>query len=171
MGSFGIKASVIYCRVSSVKQVTEGHGLDGQEKRCRDYAARKGYQVLEVFRDEAISGGLINRPQMERLIAFLEASDEEVVVIIDDIKRLARNVEGHFELKMQIYSRGGRIESPSMNFEDSPIGKFIETIFASAAEFERSGNRIQVLSRMKSRLELGYWPFNNPVGYKFSKNR
>ncbi|MEI6092951.1 MAG: recombinase family protein, partial [bacterium] len=40
-----MQCCVIYCRVSSERQVTEGHGLEGQEKRCRDYAEHKGYKV------------------------------------------------------------------------------------------------------------------------------
>jgi len=170
MGSFGNTQAVIYCRVSSSKQVREGHGLEGQEKRCYDYAISKGYSVVRIFREEGISGAVTNRPAMRRLLEFLEEKNESIVVIIDDIKRLARNVEGHFELRAQICSRKGVIESPSHKFEETPIGKFVESIFASAAEFERNENKVQVRNRMQARLELGFWVFNNPVGYKFSDN-
>ena len=44
--------AVIYCRVSSQKQVTKGDGLGSQETRCREYAGHKNYQIVEVFRDE-----------------------------------------------------------------------------------------------------------------------
>jgi len=54
--------AVIYCRVSSKRQVKEGHGLESQETRCREYAARRGYEVLEVFLDKAVSGGRLDRP-------------------------------------------------------------------------------------------------------------
>ena len=43
--------SIIYCRVSSDRQVREGHGLDGQELRCRAFARERGYEVVGVFRD------------------------------------------------------------------------------------------------------------------------
>src|SRR5690606_40108499 len=43
------QAALIYCRVSSTKQKLEGHGLDSQELRCRQYAAQHGYQVEAVF--------------------------------------------------------------------------------------------------------------------------
>ena len=46
--------SVIYCRVSSDRQVKEGHGLDGQELRCRKYSDEHGYEVAAVFRDEKL---------------------------------------------------------------------------------------------------------------------
>ena len=76
MGSFGkirreISEAVIYCRVSSDKQIRQGHGLETQEKRCREYAAGRGYKVVEVFHDGAISGGSDDRPSLYRLINLL----------------------------------------------------------------------------------------------------
>ena len=38
-----MRKTVIYCRVSSDRQVREGHGLQGQEQRCRAYAQAHGY--------------------------------------------------------------------------------------------------------------------------------
>ena len=162
--------AIIYCRVSSQKQADEGHGLDGQEKRCRDYAFSHNYHVVRVFREEGVSGGVIDRPAMQKLLAFLESSRDETIVIIDDIKRLARDVQGHFLLKTAIYSRNGRLESPSHRFEDSPEGKFVETVLAGAAELERNQNKKQVANKMKARLELGYWVFRHPAGFKFTKD-
>jgi DNA invertase Pin-like site-specific DNA recombinase len=168
MGSFGKNTNaVIYCRVSSSKQVREGHGLEGQEKRCHDYASNNNYHVINVFREEGISGGVIERPAMRRMLDFLDEQSGPTVVIIDDIKRLARDITGHFALRAEIGARQGIMESPSHRFEETPIGKLVESIFASTAEYERNENKVQVKNRMRSRLEAGYWVFNNPVGYKF----
>lgn len=159
--------ALIYCRVSSDRQVEEGHGLEGQEKRCRDYAKNLNYEIVGVFREEGISGGIIDRPQMQRLLVKLDEYKEmpdKTIVIIDDIKRLARSVEGHFLLKTAISSRNGTLESPSHRFEDSPEGKFVETVLAGAAELERNQNKQQVINRMKARAESGHWPFCLPPG-------
>jgi site-specific DNA recombinase len=48
--------AVIYCRVSSQQQVTQGSGLESQETRCKNYAASKNYEVAAVFKEEGISG-------------------------------------------------------------------------------------------------------------------
>ena len=169
MGSFGKNTqAVIYCRVSSSKQVREGHGLEGQEKRCYDYASNHNYNVIQVFREEGISGGVTERPAMRRMLDFLEDQSGPTIVIIDDIKRLARDIAGHFALRAEIGARQGIMESPSHRFEETPIGKLVESIFASTAEYERNENAVQVKNRMRSRIELWYWAFNNPVGYKFT---
>ena len=163
--------ALIYCRVSSERQVKEGHGLDGQERNCRRYAELKGYEVVEVFRDEGVSGGLIDREGMERMLDFLVAQGrgDEYVILIDDIKRLARDLIGHFTLRKAIQSRGARLESPSHKFGDEPEDVFVESIMAATAEYERNQNKRQVKNRMRARLEAGYWPFYQPPGYTYAK--
>jgi DNA invertase Pin-like site-specific DNA recombinase len=47
--------AAIYVRVSSEDQV-KGSGLEVQERECKAYAARHGYEVAAVFRDDGISG-------------------------------------------------------------------------------------------------------------------
>src|SRR5947209_7652677 len=163
--------AVIYCRVSSDRQVKEGHGLEGQERRCRKYAEDHGYEVLAVFRDEGVSGGVVDREGMQELLDFLdtEGPKGECVVIIDDIKRLARDVMGHFTLRKAIQGRGARLESPSHKFGNEPEEIFVESIMAATAELERNQNKRQVHNRMQARLEAGYWTFYPPPGYMYAK--
>ena len=163
------KIAVIYCRVSSDKQVREGHGLESQENRCRNYAAFNNFQVETVFRDEGISGAIFDRPGINNLLDQLEKTKEKRIVIVDDINRIARDVVVHFTIKKAIEKAGGELISLSMKLDDSPEGNFIETIMAASAELERNRNSRQVNDRMRSRLESGYWPFPAPLGYKFQK--
>lgn len=83
--------AVIYCRVSSQKQLREGDGLESQRARCEEFARFRNLTVVEIFRDEA-SGSAINRPAMKAMIAFLKSKREPYIVIIDDISRLARGI-------------------------------------------------------------------------------
>lgn len=158
---------VIYCRVSSAKQLKEGDGLHGQEQRCREYARSCGYQVLQVFQEQGLSGSLLDRQAMGAVLAFLDQQPQETIVLIEDLKRFARDVAVHFDLKLAIDARGGRLESPLFRFEDTPEGRFIETIVAAQAELERNQNRRQVKSRMRARLEQGYWVFTSCPGYHY----
>ena len=111
---------LIYCRVSSVSQMIKGHGLGSQETRCREFARAKGYEVVKVFRDEAVSGGLINRPGMQAMLAYARELKKkrpgiEVVILLDEISRLARSLEAHIELRSAIANAGARLESPSLS--------------------------------------------------------
>ena len=84
------KNAILYCRVSSVAQVEEGHGLESQETRCREYAKRKSYNVVETFFERAVSGGVADRPSFNSMLDFIKRQQGGVVVIIDDISRFAR---------------------------------------------------------------------------------
>jgi len=147
--------------------------MDGQEHMCRVYAEARGYEIIGKFGDEGVSGGVVDRPGMRKMLNFLDersAKQQETVVVIDDIKRWARDIEGHFALKTSISSRNATLESPTMKFEDTPEGKFVETVLAGAAELERNQNQKQVCRRMKARLQAGYWCFDNPPGYTYTKD-
>lgn len=165
--------AVIYCRVSSTKQKTEGSGLESQEHRCRQWAAAQGYQVEAVFPDDASGGGdLIKRPGMVALLSYLDAQpDKSYVVIFGDLKRFARDTEVHIKLRREFQQRGARIECLNFKLDDSPEGKFVETIFAAQGELEREQNRRQVIQKMKARVEKGYYVFHPPVGYRYDKDR
>lgn len=49
-----MKNAVIYARYSSDKQTEDS--IEAQVRACRDYAAAKGYNIVEIYADEDISG-------------------------------------------------------------------------------------------------------------------
>jgi DNA invertase Pin-like site-specific DNA recombinase len=109
MSKTASRKAVIYARVSDTKQTTRGSGLASQETRCREFARYKNYEVIDVFRDDA-SGGLINRPGMQAMLAYLaKRRSENLIVIIDDIIRLARGLEAHFQLRAALAAAGAQL--------------------------------------------------------------
>ncbi|MGH1351649.1 MAG: recombinase family protein, partial [Methyloligellaceae bacterium] len=166
------RKAVIYCRVSGAKQVREGDGLGSQETRCREYAKYKSYQIVEVFQDQGVSGGMIDRPGMKDMLDYLgKHKQESVVVIIDDISRLARGLEAHLQLRTAIGDVGGKLESPSIEFGEDSDSILVENLLASVSQHQRQKNTEQTKNRMRSRMMNGYWVFATPVGYKYKKVR
>ena len=166
----GSKA-VIYCRVSSLKQVSEGTGLTSQETRCREFAGHRHYEVVQVFHDEGVTGSLLDRPKIKELLAFLNQHKRKQphVVIIDDISRLARDMETHIKLRAAIRSAGGKLESPSIEFGEDSDSRLVEHLLASVAAHQREKNTEQVMNRMRARMMNGYWVFQAPMGYRYEK--
>src|SRR5690606_13361489 len=118
MNSTQPSKAVIYCRVSSSKQVSQGDGLRSQETRAREYASYRGYEIVEVFHDDA-SGGTTDRPAMKAMLKVLKKHRAEGwVCVIDDITRFARDIRGHWDLRDLLRDAGGRLESPSIDFGD-----------------------------------------------------
>lgn len=50
------KRVALYIRVSTQEQALEGHSIQAQEQNGRQFAERMGYEVVEVYADEGISG-------------------------------------------------------------------------------------------------------------------
>lgn len=169
-----LKRAVIYCRVSEKKQTSDGSGLSSQEHRCRQYAEAKGYDVVELFPDDRSAGGdFVNRPGMVALLHFLDSyPNERFVVIFDDLKRYSRDTEFHLKLRRVMLERGAIRECLNFNFEDSPEGKFNETISAAAGTYERETMGRQNLQKSVARLEQGYCIQSMPpLGYKYIKSK
>ncbi|MDJ1007688.1 MAG: recombinase family protein [Paracoccaceae bacterium] len=164
-----MKEAVIYCRVSSKRQVKEGHGLDSQETRCREHAKRLGYTVLETFPDKAVSGGKLHRPSFNRLLAYVEAQEHPVAVIIDDISRFSRDIESHWALRRALKAVGGKLESPSVQFGEDAHSILIENLLASVSQHQRQHNGEQTRNRMEARAKNGFWCFPPPPGFAFEK--
>ncbi|MBU6415348.1 recombinase family protein, partial [Patescibacteria group bacterium] len=164
--------ALIYCRVSSVLQATDGHGLDSQEHRCRIFAEQKGLQIIKVFHDSVTGGGdFWQRPAMRELLEYVDACPtESFTVIFDDLKRFARDTQFHWKLRTEFSARGITPACLNFNFEDTPEGGFIETIMAAQGELERKQNRRQVIQKQKARMEAGYWPFGGKKGYTIVKD-
>ena len=70
-------------------------------------------------------------------------------------------------LRREFVKRGATIECLNFRIEDTPEGKFIETVIAAQGELEREQNRRQVVQKMKARVESGFWVFRAPVGYRY----
>ena len=120
--------SLISSRVSSEKQVREGHGLEGQEQRCKKYSDEKGYVYEKTFPDEGFSGSLLDRPSIKQILKHIDDNPtKNYVVIFDSIDRIARDVRVHWAIKEAFESRGARVESPNFNFEDTPEVNFWKT--------------------------------------------
>jgi len=161
--------AVIYARVSDPKQKTEGHGLESQETRCREFASYKGYEVVEVFRDD-MSGAYAGRPGMLAMLSYLKRRKADPhVVVIDDISRLARGLDAHLKLRTAISEAGGILQSPSIEFGEDSDSILVENLLASVSQHQRQKNGEQTTNRMRARAMAGYWCFPAPIGYVFKK--
>ena len=163
--------SIICCRVSSDRQVKDGHGLQSQEHRCLQYSENKGYIHEKTFDDDGISGAIEDRPALRAAFEHVEKNlDKKYVMIFDVLDRIARDVIVHWAIRNKIRAKGIKIESPNFKFEDTPEGRLVETIIAAQSQYFRENNARQVRQKMKARLECGYYCFSAvPCGMEYKK--
>jgi DNA invertase Pin-like site-specific DNA recombinase len=130
--------AILYTRCSTGMQAASGLGLEAQLAACRAHAARKGYDVVGEYTDEAISGkdAIDRRPGLQAVLERAARADD-VVVIVYSLSRLSRRQSLTWAL---LDDRGDyrlQIESASEPFDtSSPIGKAMVGMLAIWAQLE-----------------------------------
>jgi DNA invertase Pin-like site-specific DNA recombinase len=102
------KEAIIYARISTN---TEKQNIKQQIEHCKEYAERRGYDVLKVFK-EAKSGkkGKDERRVYARVLRFLE-ENPEVTLIVQDTDRITRNYYDGVEFEKFIIKNKINIDS------------------------------------------------------------
>lgn len=131
-----------YARVSTQEQATEGWSLDAQESRIRGWADAMGHEVLDVIRDEGVSGTklLADRPGGAKVAALLDArrpGAEAVVVVRTD--RLGRDAAEQLALLKRFRSgKVGLVAIAQQIDLATPHGRAMAQIGAIFNELERA---------------------------------
>ena len=98
----------------------------------------EGVPVARSFTDKA-SGKDTQRPELERLLAFVRDGD---TVVVHSMDRLARNLDDLRRIVQSLTKRGVRIEfvKECLTFtgEDSPMANLMLSVMGAFAEFERA---------------------------------
>lgn len=120
---------VAYIRVS-----TEGQNTARQDAMMQD--------CEKVFAEKA-SGKDANRPQLQAMMQFVREGD---VVVVESYSRLARNTADLLNIVEKLDSKGvGLISLHEKIDTTTPQGRFMLTVFAGLAAFERE----QTLQRQR----------------------
>lgn len=160
-----MRRAVIYCRVSTTEQ-TKNLSLSVQEKGCRDYCEREGYEVVAVFVDEGESAKTIDRPKFKELLAFCRQKKNRVdAVIVNSVSRFSRDKYSHVTVRALLSRLNITLRSVTEPIDDSPTGKLVEGILSTIAKFENDDKAVRTKRGMKAALENGSWPFPAPLGY------
>ena len=130
-----------YVRVSSPGQVG-GDGFDRQVEAIAAYAKAHRLEVVNVYREEGVSGTSETRPALATLMVDLEQNGHGVkTVIVERLDRLARDLMVQ-EAVIQDFQRHGfdlisATEGPDLLSGD-PTRKLIRQVFGAVAEYDKS---------------------------------
>jgi site-specific DNA recombinase len=130
-----------YIRVSSIEQVN-GTSLDTQADRIAGYCQSRGMDIVAMFQDNGVSGGmpLADRPEGAKLVALVEADGIDAVVIMK-LDRGFRNVADCLKTVDAWEAKGVALHVVDLGGNSidtvSTMGRFMLTVLAAAAEMER----------------------------------
>jgi len=159
--------AVLYIRVSTLEQV-DNYSLDTQERACRDYCAREGFEVDRVFREEGESAKTANRTQLQAMLNYcaVEAKRRSIAeVVIYRVDRLAREAQDYLAIRASLLKVGVQVRAVAEVFDDSPAGKLIESIMAVVAQFDNDVRAARTVAGMREGLGRGRWMWRAPLGY------
>ena len=144
------KRAAIYGRVS-----TDGQTTDNQIVALREVAARRGWDIAEVYIDNGISGakGRDKRPGFDRMLK--DASRRRFDVVMSwAIDRMGRSLRDLIEVIEHLEVTGMDLYLDQQNIDTTtPAGKLLFQVTGAFAEFERSMIRLRVnagLARARS---------------------
>jgi site-specific DNA recombinase len=164
------KAACIYVRVSDQRQV-DGYSLDSQEDICRKEAAKQGYEVVKVFREEGVSAKTLERPELTNLLSFVKNKENNIhAIFVYHSSRLSRDTLNFLTLKSFFTSKGISVISATEPIAgDSPEQKFLATIMSAVNQLDNEIKGRNVANSMRRRFLEGHITCKPPLGYLFEK--
>jgi DNA invertase Pin-like site-specific DNA recombinase len=126
--------AAIYARVSTLA----GQSPQMQLDVLREYAARRGLDVVAEFVDHGVSGARDQRPELDRLMAGARQRGFDMVLVYR-FDRFARGVRHLVTALDEFQALGIEFVSYSESLDTStPMGRAMFSIVAALAELERN---------------------------------
>lgn len=172
------KRVFIYTRISQDRGA-EGLGVQRQEEACREYAARHGMQVLEVFSDNATSAfSGRSRPAYTAMLDHLRSRQADAVVCwrMDRLHRRPIELEEYADV-----CQGKRFETPILTYSVTAGGEIdLSTadgllragIMGQVARFESATKRDRARAKSSQLAADGRWTGGRrPFGWNVENGR
>lgn len=135
----------IYCRVSTADQSCER-----QERDLEAFAARAGYDVVNVFKETG-SGIKLDRAERKKVLALAQARQIDAI-LVTELSRWGRSTIDLLNTLRELETwKVSVIAMSGMTFDlSSPHGRMLATFLSGIAEFERD----LISERVKSGLAI-----------------
>ncbi len=158
--------TILYSRVSSVKQADSGLSMEAQETKCRQYAALYDLEIVEVITDPGESAKSLDRPGLKRAIAMLESGAAEALLVAK-LDRLTRSVVDLGTL-LALFDGDERALLSVQDQIDtrSATGRLVLNVLASVSQWEREAIGERTATALNVKRTRGERLGQVPLGFK-----
>jgi site-specific DNA recombinase len=158
--------AIIYTRVSTEEQASEGHSLEAQARICRAFADQRGWSVVALYEDAGISGKNDRRKGFQAVLADVRQGRADIVVT-HKLDRFSRSIIDILVYMRELSKLGVSYASATEQFDfTTPMGKVVLTILAAFAEWYLDNLSAETKKGKKERAQKGLWNGNPPFGYR-----
>ena len=165
----------IHCAIYTRKSTDEGldqtfNSLDAQYEACTAYIAsqrHEGWTLLKSrYDDGGISGGTLNRPDLQRLLSDIATGQVDMIVVYK-IDRLTRSLADFAKLVEQLDAAQCSFVSVTQSFNtSSSMGRLTLNVLLSFAQFEREVTAERIRDKIAASKKKGLWMGGvPPLGY------
>ena len=154
------KRCAIYTRKSSEEGLEQDfNSLDAQHEACAAYIksqASEGWKpVRDRYDDGGISGGTLERPGLQRLLADIAAGHIDIVVVYK-FDRLTRSLLDFDKLVEAFDKAGTSFVSITQSFNTTTsMGRLTLNMLLSFAQFEREVTAERIRDKIAQSKEIG----------------
>jgi DNA invertase Pin-like site-specific DNA recombinase len=137
---------IAYLRVSTDEQAVSGLGLEAQAEMVRRAFDYRGWQLVDVVRDEGVSGSTLNRPGLRHALERIVAGDADGLVVAK-LDRLTRSMRDFCEIGDWFEEAGAALVMLEPDVDTStPAGRAVAHVLVAFAQMERGmiGDRTKV---------------------------
>jgi DNA invertase Pin-like site-specific DNA recombinase len=133
---------VLYARFSPRPNAAECESCESQLHELKQYAWKRGYEIVGEFSDKALSGGedWADRPGMWDAMRVCKRG---MIFIVRAFDRLFRDTEKALVFRSMLLQKGIKIRSITEESacDGSPVANLVQTIFLAIAEYQRAITR------------------------------
>src|SRR6202162_5801703 len=167
----GRKRCAIYTRKSSEEGLEqEFNSLQAQSEACEAYIRSQRHEGWALARtrydDGGFSGGTMERPALQRLLADIQGGQIDMVVLYK-VARLTRSLADFARLVELFDAEGVSFVSVTQQFNTtSSMGRLTLNVLLSFAQFEREVTGERIRDKIAASKKKSMWMGGNvPLGY------
>lgn len=161
MANASIKRAAYYARVSTDLQV-DNTSLPEQREICEATIKARGWELVDTYVDEGLSGTDANRPEWRRMLQ--DARDGKVdAVVVAKLDRFARKAGDAIRETDRLSDMGVDLVVVKEQIDMStPAGRAMRTMLAGFAEFERDTIVARTAAGQRAKGRAGGWAGSKP---------
>jgi site-specific DNA recombinase len=172
-----MRRCAIYTRKSSEEGLEQGfNSLHAQRDACESFIksqAGEGWRLVKTaYDDGGVSGGTMERPALQRLLADIREKLIDVVVVYK-VDRLTRSLTDFAKMVEVFDSNGVSFVAVTQQFNTTTsMGRLTLNVLLSFAQFEREVTGERIRDKIAASKKKGIWMGGTvPMGYDWCERR